>query len=553
MKNKFSLLLLSLLIGPVLLAQKPLPSDTFRVVKEYKPTIEESDKISIEPEINDSPQKLEQKLKYTFLRKQIPVSFQVEPISAAKIKGEPLVKLYNGYAKLGVGNALVPMGEIYYNNLRSKKFALGTHIKYSRLKELNAIKGSDMSQFHAEVFGKRFWKTNTLSSALSFDMHNFNYYGYNQIDETYRLPETVARTNSQQYNRFAANVGIQSTKKDSFNLRHAVNLKYNLLNTKYKTDEHHIVLSGNLSQFVNKELYNLDVLWDYNDYKYASNNSIAAILPQISTIGKNFKINAGLGVYMNAGNEATFHFYPLAEIKYNVIKDYLVPYAGIKGQIRRNNFNTISLENPFVADAIGIANTNEKINAYGGFRGTLSKVTSFNLMANYMSIENEYFYVKAYPGVSFLNDRFSLIYDNLDLLEFKGELAYRSTKKIKLYLIGQYFDYSTEHEMKAWHRPDIKITTIGEYNLQEKLIAKLSLFYWGEQYAKTIEIEGTESVEKAEKLKGIIDANLGFEYRYTKKLSAFIDFNNIGGIRYEKYQDYPTQGFNVFGGLTYSF
>lgn len=86
------------------------------------------------------------------------------------------------------------------------------------------------------------------------------------------------------------------------------------------------------------------------------------------------------------------------------------------------------------------------------------------------------------------------------------------------------------------------------------------MFYWGEQYAQRVtEITTNQNLDildrkyGVETLAPIFDVNLGFEYRYTKKLSAFIQFNNIGGINYEKYQDYPLQGFNVFGGLTYGF
>jgi len=46
---------------------------------------------------------------------------------------------------------------------------------------------------------------------------------------------------------------------------------------------------------------------------------------------------------------------------------------------------------------------------------------------------------------------------------------------------------------------------------------------------------------------------LGAEYRYTKKLSAFIQFNNIASSPYNKWEDYPTQRFGILGGLTYSF
>ena len=81
----------------------------------------------------------------------------------------------------------------------------------------------------------------------------------------------------------------------------------------------------------------------------------------------------------------------------------------------------------------------------------------------------------------------------------------------------------------------------------------------GAQYAKRLDVRTSQMpnipviVETAERLDGIVDLNLGLEYRYTKKVSAFINFNNIASTRYERWQDYPTQRFNVLGGLKVAF
>ena len=57
----------------------------------------------------------------------------------------------------------------------------------------------------------------------------------------------------------------------------------------------------------------------------------------------------------------------------------------------------------------------------------------------------------------------------------------------------------------------------------------------------------------AKKLYGFVDWNLGFEYRYTKILSAFLNFNNIEGERYFRWNNYPSQRFSFMGGITYAF
>jgi outer membrane receptor protein involved in Fe transport len=49
------------------------------------------------------------------------------------------------------------------------------------------------------------------------------------------------------------------------------------------------------------------------------------------------------------------------------------------------------------------------------------------------------------------------------------------------------------------------------------------------------------------------DLNLGVEYRYSKNVSAFINFNNILNNKYERWYRYPVYGFNMLGGLTLTF
>ena len=142
MKNKLSLIIL--LCPIVLMAQRKLPSDTFRVVKDYQPILIDAEKIKQRAEIDDTL-KLETQLDYKLIDRKYPVSFMPERIEAARIKGEPLVRLYNGYARVGVGNALTPFAELYYNNLRSSKYAFGGHVKFLNQNEINDLKGSDFS------------------------------------------------------------------------------------------------------------------------------------------------------------------------------------------------------------------------------------------------------------------------------------------------------------------------------------------------------------------------------------------------------------------------
>ena len=92
----------------------------------------------------------------------------------------------------------------------------------------------------------------------------------------------------------------------------------------------------------------------------------------------------------------------------------------------------------------------------------------------------------------------------------------------------------------------------GIYNLKSKFIIKADIYAIGNQWALKEGVDATGAAySKKTLLKGIVDVNFGIEYRYTKMLSFFVNFNNIGNFRYYRWDQYPTQRFNGMIGLTF--
>ena len=59
--------------------------------------------------------------------------------------------------------------------------------------------------------------------------------------------------------------------------------------------------------------------------------------------------------------------------------------------------------------------------------------------------------------------------------------------------------------------------------------------------------------KKELKLDGIIDLNLGLEYRYSGTVALFLNINNITNNQYERWIGLPVYGINVIGGLGVTF
>jgi len=561
-KNKTYVLFISMFATFVLantpsFAQKPIDTTTIITVKPYDPVLSDAFKIKEHPTIQDTD-KVIPKLSYTFINKQVPVDFQVENILPAKIKGEPLVKLYRGYAKAGFGSQTTPLAELYFNSQRSKEFSYGFFGKHQSSSGISNIDYSEYSDNHLSLFGKRFLKEFTLYSKLNFDRNMVHYYGF---PEKIKPEITNGKELRQRLTKLSANAGLTRNFTDSAQFDYNFDINYHHIFDIHKAEENNLRLDGSLSKYHKRELYAIDAEVNYNNLNNLldlGNTLMVGLRPYIKTSAKSWQFKVGLGLYVNqADSVSKFHFYPEAEFKYNVVENIIIPYVGIKGGILANNLNSYFTENPFInTKTLAVANTNQKYNIYIGIRGSLSKHVTFNTSFSKQKLETMPLYVKDFSNV--LENQFTVLYDTVGLNQISGELAYQKLEKLKIIVRGDYFDYSPANELKAWHKPDMKISLSGIYDLSDKIIVRTDLFFINKQYAKAFSTVTDASgvivtTEEAKELKGVFDANLGLEYRYTKKLSAFINFNNIGAVRYQKFEDYPTQRFNVLGGLTYSF
>ena len=159
-----------------------------------------------------------------------------------------------------------------------------------------------------------------------------------------------------------------------------------------------------------------------------------------------------------------------------------------------------------------------------------------------------------------MDNRFKVAYINTNLLTVSGSVKYQYKEKIHFIAKGNYYSYSLNPSdsisratfTKPFHKPNFDLTLTGLYNLKSKIILKADIFVIGSQWALTKTYESGDSLALSPLLlKGVIDCNLGAEYRYSKMLSFFINFNNIANMRYIRWEKYPAQRFNLMLGLTF--
>lgn len=368
--------------------------------------------------------------------------------------------------------------------------------------------------------------------------------------------DATALATRQRYSNFKGNASLQSHYADSIHPNYLVNLKYYNLTDFYKTSENNISASGDVSVFYEKQLIHIPLAVDYYNNKSrldSSHSAIIGLTPYILSSGDKWNTRIGMGLVMDGrqNDKSRFLFYPNIDFNYNVLNNIIVPYAGLSGGLKKNSVKSLTDENPFLVPAPDLKNTNTKWEMYGGIKGSVNKNVSYNTRASFSRVQDMYFFVN--DDSDFFKKGFNTIYDDVSLLNIRGELQFQTSEKIKMIAKGEYNKYDMKHELKPWQKPLWQTGITANYNLKNKIIATADIFLYGKRDARILKTDSLGSVFAPKELKAIVDANIGLEYRYSKKLSAFVKFNNLGFMRYAIWNNYPSQKFNFLLGVTMVF
>lgn len=541
-------------------ADTTLETQNVVIVKDFQPTIAGANKI------NSSPQLIDIKVpkvdfKYNSLPKTFESSFKADTIKAARIKGEPLDKLYRSFLKLGIGNYGTTHARFHLNNLRSRNNRYGLKL-YHHGSQGN-IKDLPESSFNTngiELNGKKFLRAHSVGGNIGYDRQKVHFYGYDKL-----FLQTVDINNDdikQIYQEIKANGEFESFYADSSSLNYKFNLGYTNFQDNFKNKENNLLVKSKLERYFGKELAQVFINLDYNNQKADSSNNKANILmsinPQIIAKGNKWRFSAGLIAFIENESSTKFRFYPNAHFKYNVFNELVIPYVGITGGMKRNSNNSLRKENPFISPAVDLENTNTRYNFYGGVRGTYSSTISFNIQASKRKVANMALFVNS-PLVQDLQYRhistFGIVYDTINVTQLTAEIGYLRAKKFNLVARADYFSYDPTSQPVAWHLPEFKTTLTARYDLRDKIVLTADIFYVSKRYAKSNNTNDKRLAAGVygRTLDGFVDANLGIEYRYNKKWGAFLNLNNIAAQEFQGFNYYNTQRFNLLFGLSYSF
>lgn len=555
-------------------------TETYNIVGTAARTINNVQKIDLRPAaidtvLPDTP------MRYDLLPLKADVAPRADSIEAYRLNIRlAQERLYKGFVKAGFGLYTTPLFDVYYDQARSRKSGYGLHYRHmSSNGGMDDVGPSDYSFNRIDGHYSAYLRHHELTGRLGYDRRRISYYGYPFSDSLNNLqlvapapPDDLVK---QVYNDIGFSVRLKSLFDDSTRLAHDVTLSANHHKNLSGSTETNVRLNADLAMQVDRETYGGRVVIDNNAYRRENaptsglsrvNGTLIGLEPYVSTGTRNYHVKVGAGLYVDSQNKTTFHFYPQAYADYHLMYEALVFYAGADGRRIRNSFRSLTQANPWLDGSPALANSSLMYDLYGGLRASLGKDVGFDVRVSRSSTKDRPLFVSAPQELPIdsaravrYGDRFFTVYDRVGQLDISGQLTYSRSEHLDITGRIDIFTYETDVQAEAWNLPPYQLALGARYDLRDKLVLKVEAQFMGQRKAGAYtqagdpERSATAVPVATRDLDGFLDLYLGVEYRYTKRLSLWLDASNLSASKYEWWYAHPVQRGLVMGGATFAF
>jgi hypothetical protein len=522
-------------------------SEEIIVTTAYKPVLADAVKIRRNPDLEDKAP-FKAPLNYTVLDQRLEQNTQIRQLSAMKRPAEQDSALKPNYVKLGLGSMKTTYAEAYVTNGRDEALQTGAYVKH--FAQDGTLYKQNESKNEIGIFGKSITGNNSLSGRIDYINSSNYFYGYDVNN-----PPAQLNVNHQYFNTLSAEGELAKNYKDVENaFTYALKLKGYVFSNAFQAKENNVVLSGFLNQTV-KQFYagvsgSLD-LSTQKDSAYSYNNSLLRVNPYIKFQGDKYKIDAGINAVDEFGFSSRFFIFPAAKLELQVIPKYVRLFVEAKGDVNKSSLRDFSETNPFLGQNIAIKNSVDQLDISAGLKGTLAPDLSFKATIFRNSIKDMPLFVSNFNFATGYN-RFAVIYDDgrSRVNGFNGELDFKESDDLNIFGRVEFKDYTMATEAQPWNLPKFKLTAGTVIHISDKVDISGSLLIRG---TTTDPYIPAGSSLKYTTISSSADLSGGVDYKATNKFSVFVKVNNILNTTNQTWLYYPDYGFNIFGGVGYSF
>ncbi|MES2372974.1 MAG: hypothetical protein V4557_10370 [Bacteroidota bacterium] len=445
------------------------------------------------------------------------------------------------YIKVGAGNFSTYYGEAAFSFGDGKNSI--TNIRGNFLTSTGHLPAQQAAKWGVDLISIFNTKNNHEWTAHPFYQSSTQYlYGY--------LPSTLSYTKEsllQQFSTVGLELGMQNKTANSFGITYHPQISAGRFFDNNEAHENYLLIKAPVSKSFGKIYsFNLGLTADISTTTFplipnplVIHNNLYYLNPSIQFKTPNVKINAGI---QPTWDNKTFYLLPdlTAEAKFSEIN--LSLEAGWQGYFQKNTYRSLANFNPWIGRPGSLKNT--KINEqFAGVKGTQGDHFTYHARVSLLTLDNQPLFTNALGD----GKTFNVVYDTaIKAVRLHGEIGYTDQEKLSITAGATFTKYSAGVSYpKAYGLLPLEITGSLKWKILKDLQVKSDVFVWdGAQYL------GTAGQGKA---KAVADLNLGAEFTVMPRLNLWIQMNNLLNSTYQRWNQYSVLGFNVLGGVVYSF
>lgn len=513
------------------------------IIKEYTPFLEDGNKKRFTPAMPAVKSSKPSNLQYAVPSQFKETTYEPDEIKPLPIQLNDEQTMTNFYLKTGYGTANNPLIQLAIAGAKKNNFSAGL------LGNLHSLKGKQFSDqkmrdASIQLYGTKEITNYSLDANAHFDHQHDVLYGYDhtlyQLDE-YRLKQT--------WNNYGAKISAQSNANED--LDYNVGFGFDLLkDRRYSDSEQQVVFTGGAKKVLaNDWNAGADAQLSFRNTKTPqaaqkkSTASIFTVTPYVKP-----QLNSGdlkLGISLNNDKANGLKLFPHIDFQIPFANDAYIFYAGWKGETQMNGLLQLSQENARLSKNATPIDQTQQILTPIGVKGSLNSDLAFNLSLSRKAIGNASLYVQEDALLTIAKPRptFDLVREE-KLTSWVPQLLlnYQMGEKINATADIHYNAYKTKTNPTAYHLPAFSTAIDFDFKPMDNLTLGLDVNA----------LSGIKPFDN-KTLKSIFNANLNANYQLTDRFEIFLDANNIGNQKYERWKNYPVIGANILAGFVLSY
>ena len=534
-----SFIILSIALVPVISA---LGQDTTRkkevnITSTFKPTLKEAAKINFNaaPPTADTSRP---RLQYNIPNQNLALAFQPGSLKPLALQVDTGGKWENeSYVKIGYGNFKSPFAQAGVSFGDGKNLGLNIYAKHSSSKGEIPFQEYSNSAVDLSAYFKTS-KNLEWNARFGGFQEKYNKYGYEP--KTLVFPDDSLEVNFQTWR---GRLGFHNINRTELGLSYSPEIKMDVFSDQLSNSESNTYVNLPLQKTLG-DVFAVDLALTANLSRYKPENKETVVNNYFtispSLLFKKPNINVQAGVRPSWDNNE-FKVFPNFLAEFNTTDNRFSFQFGWTGYLRNSGFQYQAGQNPWIWAPETVYNTKIE-ERYAGIKGSVGDHFSYSAKVARNLLKNHPLFINdTMSGKSFLvvNE------PDLKIFNLGGELGYTVGEKFSVISNLSLNQYNAKVNEKAWGLIPLEWKTIMRLQVLKDLYVNTTVYAF----------DGPLSLTKTGKknLPAAMDLSAGLEFKIVKNVKLWAQFNNIMNNKYQRWKQYPSYGFNLLGGVVFSF